>query len=604
MSDTAMQKTKHIWPSLVLGVASIVSISLASAVFSQGGYPPPTDLIAETQAIGSGQIKLKWQKPTSSEVIGYNIYRNNSYLDYVIGANTLSYYDSNLRPSTAYDYFLKAVYLGVSEENLPASNVVLAVSPPYCTSDCVGLNPFIAGPGRVVVDFKGKKIGESRKQSETFSVSLPAGRYQVYAHSFDAYKERKNGIQDNERWFVSLMSNGKEISKTNLTPELEDGKAEVAMTAVIETELTLTEPVNQIKAMHGAFVNGGEFGSVGVSAVMFVDMNQSNPECLLVIDKTADKEVVAPGELITYTITARNDGGANCTGTGTYIYDFLPPQVTYVSETHTNNMHVPGPNAYYSDGHYVWLAATTPLTPGEVATAVITVQVKVEDEVQLSCEKEGIVNQAYATNSEYSNRLILVYSNPLVIKCEPEPAPEINETITPAPNPADTDEAATWTATPFGECPGPFSYSWTGDDGLTGSTRSITHAYANPGSYYATVTVSAPGCLPITKQSAVPLVVKSREPITLSCSPTPQVAQIGRSVTWEASVTPPNPPGGGNYSFSWSGDENLSGNSQSVTKTYATSGVKTARVFLTNVANSPVCSGTVRVQDNPNYQEI
>src|SRR3989339_1362890 len=115
MNNVTMKKTKHIWPAFALGAVAIISISLASTVSSQGGYPPPTSLIAQTQAVGSGQIKLSWQKPSSSEVIGYNIYRDGAKIDNVIGANTLSYFDGSLPPSTAYDYFVKAVYLGVEE---------------------------------------------------------------------------------------------------------------------------------------------------------------------------------------------------------------------------------------------------------------------------------------------------------------------------------------------------------------------------------------------------------------------------------------------------------------------------------------------------------
>jgi len=606
-----MKKTTHIWPSLALGAVVIISISLSSAVFSQGGYPPPTSLIAETQAVGSGQIKLSWQKPSSSGVIGYNIYRDGAQIDNVIGANTLSYFDGNLSPSTVFIYFVKAVYLGVAEADLPASNIVSAVSPAYCTGTCVQNNPFTAGVGRTIVDMKARKLNQSRQQSETFSVSLPAGRYQVYAHSFDAYVNREDDEQDNERWFLVLQSSGSEVARTNATADLLDGRDEVGSTQVIETELVLTESVNQIKAVHSG-VNGGSFDDVGTSAVMFVNMDDPDVQannCLLVIDKTADKDVVAPGEFITYTITARNDGGANCTGGGNYIFDVLPSQVSFVSETHTDSMHIidPANGAYYADGHYVLINATSPLVPGEVAIANITVQVD-EDIPVDSCDgdsesgpggdgSDDIINQVYVTNNQYGDRSMNVYSNSAATLCdaEPEPEPEIDATVVPSPNPSYPGGDVTWTATPFGECPGPFSYSWTGDDVLTGSGASVNHVYDSPGNYNATVTVTAPNCTPLTKQSPTPIVIVPYEPDSVTCEPTPKVVEIGKPVTWRIIVSPPAPPEGGTYIFTWSGDDNLVGQLATVVKTYNKVGTKNARVDIVNVGASPDCSATVRV---------
>ncbi|TSC67376.1 MAG: hypothetical protein CEO19_260 [Parcubacteria group bacterium Gr01-1014_73] len=599
-----MKNSKHIkFIALALTVATAVSIG--AIVFSQGSYPPPTGLTAQTQSVGSGQIKLNWQKPSSNEVIGYNIYRDGVYLDDVIGGGTLSYYNTNLSPSTSFDYFVKAVYLGVAEVDLPASNTVSAVSPAYCSGGagtCVGLNPFVAGSGRTIIDLKGKKLDSGHKKSEAFTINLPAGRYQVYARSFDAYRDREDDTQSNERWFLSLLSSDKEVVKTNSTADLLDGKNEVGSTQVIETELVLTKPINKIQAVHAGVVNGGSFDDVGVSAVMFVNMEVSTG-CLLVIDKTADKTVVAPGDLLTYTITVSNDGDANCTGGGNYIFDELPVQVEYVSETHTDNMQINdsanGP--YYPDTHTVLLNATSPLVPGEVAIATITVRVKTDVPVA-SCEGDDIVNQVYVTNNEYGDRSVDVYSNSVSSVCDsnPEPDPIIDTTIVPSPNPSYPGPGGdvTWTATPLGSCPGPFSYFWTGNDGLSGSSASINHVYNNVGSYYATVTVSALGCEPVTKISPTPVVINPRNLSDITCEPSPKVAAVNQNVVWTAI---PNPDG--DYTYSWSGDNGLNGNTKSVTKSYGSPGTYRATVEVVGIGNSR-CSSEVNVKINPNFQEF
>ena len=601
-----MKNSKHI-TFTALALVITAAVSFGSTAFSQGGYPPPTGLTATTQSVGSGQIKLAWVKPSSNAVIGYNIYRDGAYLDYVIGGGTLSYYDGDLPPSAAYDYFVKAVYLGVAEADLPASNIVSAVSPAYCTSGpayCVGNNPFVAGLGRTIVDLKGKKLDANRHQSEIFTVSLPAGRYQVYVRTFDAFPLRYQNPQSNERWFVELFSGGREVAQTDLTIDLLDHLDEMGSTQVIETELVLTEPVNKIQAVHAGVVNGGSFDDVGTSAVMFVNMDEAGG-CQLVINKTANKTEVVPGEEITYTITVANEGTENCTGGGNYIYDYLPSQVIYVSETESSGMGFLG---YYEDGHYVRFNAYSPLVPGEEVVATITVQVRT-DIPESSCDGEpgddddggsDFSNIVYVTNNEYGARSMNVYSNSVATLCDadPEPDPIIDTTVVPSPNPSYPGGSVTWTATPFGECPGPFSYSWTGDDGLTGSTASINHIYNNPGSYDATIIVSAPGCEPITKISPTPAIINPRNLSDITCEPSPKTAAVNQQVVWTAVPTPT-----GDYTYNWSGDDGLNGNVQSITHSYSSPGIYRARVNVEGVGNSR-CDSTVNVKINPNFQEI
>jgi len=576
-----------------------------------GDFPPPTNLTATTQSIGSGQIQLAWQKPSSNEVIGYNIYRDGAKIDNVIGANTLSYFDGSLPPSTAYDYFVKAVYLGVEEAALPASNTVSGVSPAYCTGTCVQNNPFTAGAGRTIIDMKAKKLTQSRQQSETFTVSLPAGRYQVYAHSFDAYAGREDDAQDNERWFLVLQSSGSEVERTNATSDLLDGRDEVGSTQVIETELVLASSVNQIKAVHSG-VDGGSFDDVGVSAVMFVDMDNPDVQannCLLVIDKTADKTVVAPGELITYTITATNKGGSNCTGGGNYIYDFLPSQVEYVNETHTNNMHVYDP-AYYPEGHYVWLIATTPLVPGEVATADITVQVD-EDIPVDSCDGDVIENKVYVTNNQYGDRSIKVYSNSVATVCDSNlDAPTISVTGGGGGEGGGGGGGQT--------CGGSIALSWEAISGVdsyklyrdssiliySGNDTSFTDV-VTPGTTHQYHVVSVKGGNVSENSNTVSAKASDAcppppNPSSVSCEPDRKTIQVGGSVLWTAIPVPDF----GGYQYQWSGDDGLVGSTKSVSKTYSTSGVKRASVDIPGVGSSPDCSSVVNVGIKPSIEEF
>lgn len=176
--------------------------------------------------------------------------------------------------------------------------------------------------------------------------------------------------------------------------------------------------------------------------------------------------------------------------------------------------------------------------------------------------------------------------------------------LTPNPNPATAGaDAVTWTATPSGgSCGiGGFTFNFVGDDGIDatrmGSTASITHTYEDPGTYYTQVTVSKSGCR--TTTATAPLTVNLLTLSNLTCNGSPRVVRRGEEVTWTA-----NPSPEGDYTYSWSGSENFSGNERTVTKTYASSGAKTARVSVTGVASSPECTASITVQGTPTYQEI
>lgn len=78
---------------------------------------------------------------------------------------------------------------------------------------------------------------------------------------------------------------------------------------------------------------------------------------------------------------------------------------------------------------------------------------------------------------------------------------------------------------------------------------------------------------------------------TGACAVTPGSGTIGSSFTWSASAS----GGTGTYTYSWAGDEGLTGTSQSVTKSYATSGTKNGTVVITSGNESILRSCSVTV---------
>lgn len=65
--------------------------------------------------------------------------------------------------------------------------------------------------------------------------------------------------------------------------------------------------------------------------------------------------------------------------------------------------------------------------------------------------------------------------------------------------------------------------------------------------------------------------------LVVAATATPNPARVGRPVTWSAVISGGTPP----YTYTWSGDEGLTGSDASLSKTYTTTGVKTGTVIVT-----------------------
>ena len=127
-----------------------------------------------------------------------------------------------------------------------------------------------------------------------------------------------------------------------------------------------------------------------------------------------------------------------------------------------------------------------------------------------------------------------------------------------------------------------WSTDWTG----SGGWGSVNH-YANygPGTYYARAwaVIQDPNDSSAYIWSApsspyLPIILTAPDALSVSCVGSPGNPYIGQPVTWSSSVS----NGSGPYTYSWSGDESLSGTTSSITKSYTSTGIKNARVNITD----------------------
>jgi len=146
----------------------------------------------------------------------------------------------------------------------------------------------------------------------------------------------------------------------------------------------------------------------------------------------------------------------------------------------------------------------------------------------------------------------------------------------------------TWTAVPTGGN-GIYTYNWTGTDNLSGTNNPLPKIYNTAGTKTATVTVTSGTSVKSATCSKITAVANSN-PLTVTCAPSDILNSAGQPVTWTAV-----PSGStGNYTYEWTGDDGLTGTNNPLSKTYSTTGDKTATVTVTSGTSvkSATCSTT------------
>ncbi len=133
------------------------------------------------------------------------------------------------------------------------------------------------------------------------------------------------------------------------------------------------------------------------------------PFCELTLTKYVSSQTVKPGDELTYTINIKNTGTGNCTGGGVKIVDIHDQNISFLSETHTENLNAGyGSDPVYNAGTKTLLWNGNVLTPGE--SGMITWKGKVNQ--ALVCGTNTVVkNTAKATAKELNDFTNWSYSN-------------------------------------------------------------------------------------------------------------------------------------------------------------------------------------------------
>ena len=205
-------------------------------------------------------------------------------------------------------------------------------------------------------------------------------------------------------------------------------------------------------------------------------------------------------------------------------------------------------------------------------------------------------NNTIVYNTSHNDTCSTCHSTPI-----PLPTPQTPELVVSCV--ADrydvrNDETVTWTANVSGGT-GSYNYSWSGTDGLYGSSRTQNKTYTNSGTKTASVTVTS-GNKTKTADCGSVYVNENNNNFDISCSVDDTYVNVGDQVHMTAYAS----NGNGNYSYTWYGDYPLdgrTGSSQYVT--YDSTGDKDVRVTVRSYNGGQEKTrncGTVHVGNNYN----
>lgn len=262
-----------------------------------------------------------------------------------------------------------------------------------------------------------------------------------------------------------------------------------------------------------------------------ITVTEPQPEvCELRLTKSVSATSTTPGNTLTYTMTIKNIGTANCTGSGVKIVDVHDPQLTYVAASQSSNI-LPG---------YVDIPLYTPstrtltwngdvLTPGEEGTMTFTATVK-----NLTCGTSKVVrNSVKATALELNNYQTWVTSNQVetLVTAPACPIPPPTCTLTPTAATIEQGETVTlsWSTTNA-------STTSLTDFGVVTNTGSRTTPALTASKTY-TLTVLGRNGTTVTCQSAI--TVKDTPPAptcdAFSASPSTIIRGATSTLSWSTS---------------------------------------------------------------------
>ncbi len=181
----------------------------------------------------------------------------------------------------------------------------------------------------------------------------------------------------------------------------------------------------------------------------------------------------------------------------------------------------------------------------------------------------------YATSGTFTTALTVcdallrcsTATSPIVVNARPS----VSESI--SADPTDAGVAVAFTGSVAGGT-GPYSWFWTFGDGSTSTLASPSHAYATPGSYLVSVTVTDAVGSSTSGSSSLTVVALP----TVSPAASPTTTDVGLGVTFASGLA----GGVGPFTYAWNFGDATTSTAASPTHAYAASGSYTVSLVVTD----------------------
>jgi hypothetical protein len=149
-----------------------------------------------------------------------------------------------------------------------------------------------------------------------------------------------------------------------------------------------------------------------------------------------------------------------------------------------------------------------------------------------------------------------------------------------------------------------YSYQWSGSEGLTSNYPLVDMRYESSGTKTATVRITS-NYETITRTCSI-IIEDERDDrdhddndddLDAYCVASPSNGEVGEKIKW--TVYPDG--GNGRYTYDWDGDDNLSGDDKSISKTYNSAGNKEAEVRVKSDGDSVIARCDVDIDNDQVY---
>lgn len=187
--------------------------------------------------------------------------------------------------------------------------------------------------------------------------------------------------------FATVLINGQAMTSTNGTYQMTN--------VLANTTYTLTATTAD--------------GAGHCTSTVHVTCLPAPVDCRLEVTKVVDKTTANVGDTLTYTITVKNVGTTDCSGSGVKIEDVLSDKLTYLTQTNSSNITAGyyGNIPVYTTGDRTIHFNGNILNPGEIGTMTVSARVN----TPTTCGDFNINNQAKATAKELNDFSTWAYSS-------------------------------------------------------------------------------------------------------------------------------------------------------------------------------------------------